>query len=502
MMYNRRDLLRWGAAATAGLAATLVPARATAASPLRPAPAPPPVDEAAWRALGRALGPGADLYRPHGNAYTRLSTPWNLRYADVLPAGVVACATSADVQAALRWATAHGMPLAARSGGHNYAGYSTTTGLLISLRRIDGVRARDRRLLVGGGATNSDVYRARASGLYFPGGRCPGVGVAGLALGGGLGFNDRRWGLTCDRMVETEVVLADGSLVRASEREHADLWWACRGGAGGNFGINTSFVFDAVPVTDQTATVFDLTIDPRHAVAVMDAVQEILQQDRAGRFDCRIGFSRSGTDPASITLLGQYLGTEATTRHLLAPLLNLAPSRRFIEQRQFWSAQDYLMMRPERTAMISHSLMPGRWLPDRTVRTIAEAVTDWQPGGSGTGGYVTLFAMGGRVGDVAPRETAFAHRDATFVIDIGAEWTPATPRETARRLRRQAGAVYRRLRTELDTSSAYVNFPDPTLSDWARAYYGDNYQRLVRIKHRYDPDGVFRYGQSIGSSNR
>ncbi|GAA3447381.1 FAD-binding oxidoreductase [Planomonospora venezuelensis] len=501
-MYRRRDLLRWGAAATAGLATTLIPGRASAAPPLRPSPVPPPVDEAAWRALGRALGPGADLYRPRANAYDRLAAPWNLRYADVLPAGIVACAGTADVQAALRWATAHDMPLAARSGGHNYAGYSTTTGLLISLRRIDGVQARGRRLLVGGGATNSDVHRARAGDLYFPGGRCPGVGVAGLTLGGGLGFNDRRWGLTCDRMVETEVVLADGSLVRAGERENADLWWACRGGAGGNFGINTSFVFDAVPVADQTATVFDLTVDPRHAVAAMDAVQEILQQDRAGRFDCRVGFSRSGTGPASITLLGQYLGAEEAARRLLAPLLALGPSRRFIEQRQFWSAQSYLMMRPERTAMTSHSLMPDRWLPARTVQAIAEAVTGWQPGGPGTGGYVTLFAMGGRVGDVGPGETAFAHRGATFVIDIGAEWAPATPQETVRRLRRQARAVYRRLRADLDTSSAYVNFPDPTLPDWARAYYGDNYRRLVRIKHRYDPEGVFRYGQSIGSPTR
>ncbi|MEU4546875.1 FAD-binding oxidoreductase [Nonomuraea dietziae] len=499
-MYHRRDLLRWGAgAATAGLAAALT-ARPAAAAPHRPALA-PPVAEAAWRALGRALSSGANLYRPHAGGYSRLADPWNLRYAGVRPAGIVACATPADVQAAVRWASAHGLPLAARSGGHNYAGYSTTPGLLISLRRMDQVRPRGRRLLVGGGATNSDVYLARSSGLYFPGGRCPGVGVAGLALGGGLGFNDRKWGLTCDRMVSTELVLADGSLVRASGREHADLLWACRGGAGGNFGINTAFVFDAVEVAGQVATVFDLTFDVRRGAALMERLQEILQHDRTGDVDCRAGFSVSGTGPAAITLLGQYLGREETARRLLAPLLALSPSRKFIEQRQFWAAQDYLMMKPERAAMASASLVPDRWLPRQTVQAIVEAVTAWQPPAGATG-YVTLFAMGGHIGGVTATETAFAHRGATFVIDIGAEWRPAASEQAVGRLRAQTRALYRRLRSELGTSAAYVNFPDPDLADWEQAYYGANYQRLVQVKRHYDPGGVFRYGQSVGASRR
>jgi FAD/FMN-containing dehydrogenase len=302
-------------------------------------------------------------------------------------------------------------------------------------------------------------------------------------------------------MVATELVLADGSLVRASEREHADLLWACRGGAGGNFGVNTAFVFDAVEVTGQVATVFDLTFDAGRGAALMERLQEILQHDHAGDVDCRVGFSVSGTGPATIALLGQYLGPEQTARRLLAPLLALSPSRSLIEQRQFWSAQDYLMMKPERSAMASASLVPDRWLPRQAVQAVVEAVTTWRPPAGATG-YLTLFAMGGHIGGVTATETAFAHRRATFVIDIGAEWRPATPDQAVGRLRAQTRALYRRLRAELGTSAAYVNFPDPDLTDWADAYYGANYRRLAQVKRHYDPGGVFRYGQSIGASRR
>ncbi|MFI1028702.1 FAD-binding oxidoreductase [Streptomyces sp. NPDC020951] len=503
MSVSRRAVLRRGAQATAiGLTTATAWAGGPAAvvADVTGSPGGHAPDFAAWRALRRSLSPGATLFRPTSEDYRLLALPDNLRYAGVLPAGIVACATDGDVQACVRWSAAHGLPFAPRSGGHNYAGYSTTRGLLISLRRMNGVAVDETRLLLGGGATNSDVYAARAANLYFPGGRCPGVGVAGLTLGGGLGFNDRKWGLTCDRLAETRVVLADGSLVRASDTENPDLFWACRGGAGGNFGINTGFVFDATSVADQVATVFELSFDPRTAVRLMDLLQEILRSDRGNDFDIRIGFKNPGDGtPAVIAALGQRLGTEDELNALLAPVLELGPTRRFIEQRHFWDAQDRLMEQPgPGSATASKSLAPNRWLSPGTVESIVEWVRAWRPGTPGNAGYVTLFAMGGSSGEPTATDTAYPHRDATFVIDIGTHWDPAAPPEVVQDLLAQTRAMHRTLRHDLRTSAAYVNFPDPDLRQWQTAYYGPNYDRLLEVKHRYDPTGLFRYDQAIG----
>lgn len=457
----------------------------------------------AWGDLERVLSAGAGLYRPGDASYERLVLPDNRRYAAVRPAGVVACATEGDVRAALGWTADHGMPFAVRSGGHNYAGYSTTTGLLISVRRLKSVVPSGNRLVLGGGATNSDVYDARAADLYFPGGRCPGVGVAGLTLGGGLGFNDRKWGMTCDRLAETRLVLADGSLVRASAEENADLFWACRGGGGGNFGINTSFTFDAVDVSRQRATAFDLTFPARRGVEVMAAVQEVLAADARNDFDVRIGFKNGGDGHhAVLWLLGQRLGDEDALRRTLAPVLSLKADKVFVQERHFWDTQDYLMERPGApAASASKSLVPECWIDQRTTEDIIDWVEDWQPGRAGNAGYVTLFAMGGASTAPSSSETAYPHREATYVIDIGSHWHPDTPRDVIDHLLAQQRTMHHTLRRALDTRAAYVNFPDPDLPGWQHAYYRGNYERLVTVKQRYDPTTLFRYGQSITGSS-
>lgn len=457
------------------------------------------VEPAAWRELRRNLSAGAGLYRPGAAEYAARATPDNRRYASVRPAGILACATESDVAAAIRWCAKHGVPFAPRSGGHNYAGYSTTPGLVISLRALKSVVPHGQRLRLGGGATNSDVYAARAANLYFPGGRCPGVGVAGLTLGGGLGFNDRKWGLTCDRLSETRVVLADGTLVRAAHNENADLFWACRGGAGGNFGINTGFVFEAVSVARLRATVFDLTFDLDAGVEVMEELRHILDADRGNDFDVRIGFKHAGDGTTSLWLLGQRLGGEDALRRLFTPLRRLRPNRTFIEERGFWSAQDYLMEPVGAAeAYASKSLVPDRWPTPDTVAAVADWTRGWQPGPGRASGYVTLFAMGGDSAAPRPDETAYPHRGATFVIDIGTHWKPGAPPAEVRALLQQTRAAHHMLGRRLDTRAAYVNFPDPDLQDWQHAYYGSNYRRLVAVKRRYDPAGLFRYQQAVG----
>jgi FAD/FMN-containing dehydrogenase len=157
-----------------------------------------------------------------------------LRFAARLPAGIARCASPEDVRTCLHWARSNDVPLAIRSGGHSYAGFSTTSGLMIDVSLMNEVGGLDAsgRVRLSGGARNANVYAAlRPLGRAITHGRCKGVGVAGLVLGGGIGFSQRLRGLACDQLMETEIVIASGELLRCNAVENADLFWACRGAA-------------------------------------------------------------------------------------------------------------------------------------------------------------------------------------------------------------------------------------------------------------------------------
>src|SRR5947209_9600052 len=244
---DRREFL-WRAGGTA-VAGGLVPAGLEL---VRPTDAAGRVDRR-LRSLARELrGP---LYRPGSHGYA-LGRVFNRRYAGVAPLAVAEPEGVGDVQKCVRWAQRHGVRLVARAGGHSYAGYSTGRGALqLDLRRMSGVRVErgSSAVRIGAGAKLVHAQAALAAhGAAIPTGTCPTVGLTGLALGGGNGLASRQLGLTCDNLLELGVVLADGRFVKASERENADLLWACRGGGGGNFGVVTSLRLHAHRVRNAT----------------------------------------------------------------------------------------------------------------------------------------------------------------------------------------------------------------------------------------------------------
>lgn len=195
-----------------------------------------------WQELRRRLK--GSLVLPGNAGYAQLRLPFNRRYASVQPSAIAVCAGSADVREALLWAGEHGVPIAARAGGHSYGGYSVTPGLIIDVSRLNRVDVdeTDATVRVGPGARNTNVYNGlQPHSVAISAGRCPTVGISGLTLGGGFGFSSRRLGLTSDSLLETEIVTASGEVLTCSADSHPDLFWACRGGGGGNFGINTSF---------------------------------------------------------------------------------------------------------------------------------------------------------------------------------------------------------------------------------------------------------------------
>ena len=455
-----------------------------------------------WAALARRLN--GRLLRPGDQGYVTAGLPYNRRYAAVRPAAVALCADVADVRTALTWASHYGLPFSARSGGHSYGGYSASRGLVISMARMNSVQVdRDSlTITLGPGALNRDLYAGLAgTGVAAPSGRCPTVAISGLLLGGGFGFSSRHLGLTCDQLLETEVVTASGAVLQVGPQSHADLFWACQGGGGGNFGINTRFVLRATPVAG--VSVYKLEWDWQHAAAVLGAVLNLMPT-APHSMSCRVGLDVTGGGPVaggsprrSVSALGLYFGSAAELTELLRPVLTAArPSEQLIENRTFVQAAALLAREVPKGSFTSKSRYLDRPLPAAGIDTAVEWVERWPGSSNASGAGATLFAWGGKIGERAPTATAFVHRGAAFLMDNEATWLNRdSPRVISANLDWAAG-MYAAL-ARYGNGQAYQNFIDPALKDWPRAYYASNLPRLSRVKARYDPDDVFRFPQSI-----
>ncbi len=450
---------------------------------------------AAWDLL-RDLVDGK-LRRPDDPGYAEAAAPVNQRYAATRPAAVLSAAHSGDVARAIEWARAASVPVTVRGGGHSYAGHSTGAGLVLDLGGLSGVRYDPGTGLVrvGGGTRMSALYAALAPhGVTFPLGNHDSVGVGGLTLGGGVTTISRAHGLTCDALVRTDVVLADGTRVTASAAENPDLFWACRGGGGGNFGVNTSFTFQtrAAPAGSTCLVLWSWP----HAVEVLSAMQQVLL-GAPDAFSARVGIARSPGRDAVVSVVGHHLGPAEELRELLAPALSVArPHRVDVEDRDFWAAARYLHHDSAGGAFAVRT----RCVPDRVgdagLAALVRAVDRWPGSSNPDGAGAALFAWGGAISRVPVAGTAFPHRDARFLLSMDTSWSRADPPEVVRANLRWLRSVHAEA-GGFAPDSAYVNFADPDLPQWARAYYGPNAERLAEVKRRYDPDRFFDFPQAV-----
>jgi FAD/FMN-containing dehydrogenase len=455
------------------------------------------VSSKALRELARAArGP---LFVRGKAGFAAVAHGYNERYDAKLPRAVLVAHAVADVQAAVRWAAAHKVPIAARSGGHSYAGYSTVKdGLVVDLRHLRGIALEhaNTRVVLGPGAQLGDVYaRLAAHGVTIPAGTCPSVAVGGLAQGGGFGLASRDLGVTADRVMAVQIVTADGRVRHAGKRKHADLYWACRGGGGGNFGIVTAFTLRTAHA--PRAAWFSVSWPWAQASAALAAWQQVM----GGAPDALTSvLSLSGA--RHVSAVGQFRGSVARLRGLLGPLSAVAGAQLST------GSDDYgaLQRRWAGCATISHAAChtvgtrPGGTLPrarfaagsdyvGRVIpaagRAAAIAAVQRRP----TGTSMLFDAYGGAINRVAPDATAFVHRDALCSIQYlaygdtasGAAWVKSA---------RAAMAPY-------VNGEAYQNYIDPALGRWRHAYYGTNLARLKAVKAAVDPDRVFDFKQAI-----
>lgn len=449
-----------------------------------------------WAELAKSLS--GRLLRPGDQDFAALALPNNLRYANILPAGIALCANAADVSTSILWARAHGIPLIARSGGHSYAGYSMTRGLMIDVRNMDSFHFDPATGIAtfGGGARNKDIFaQGRKHGIAVTHGRCENVGVAGLTLGGGVGFNMRSNGLTCDQLTATEIVTADGKIQKlgpsAGDR---GLFWACRGAGGGNFGINTSFSFQTFAVGSLIA--FDLrwTTNTERVFSALAAALEAAPTSLGCKISATL-VEPGGPDAITVQLLGQFTGTKAELNDILHPVYLISrPASGFVKEDGYWDAQALLSELGAPAYFKERSRFFDQPIADSDAATIFGWLRRW-PGTVKTAAF-KMFQTGGRVNAVAPGATAFVHRNSRWLSSVALEWERDTADSHVKRSLEWQNGFYEAV-VPLAKGGAYQNFIDPSLKDWQTAYYGANLAQLESIKNRVDPTGVFTYPEAI-----
>jgi FAD/FMN-containing dehydrogenase len=454
-----------------------------------------------WGALEQAVD--GVVHRPGTPGYEEAGRPALAQFATVRPAAVVACRSEGDVSEALRFAASAGLPVAPRSGGHCFAGRSSTDGIVIDVGPLDGVVLDGGRARIGAGARLGRVYDLlTAEGVAIPAGCGPDVGIAGLTLGGGLGILGRRHGLTCDRLVAARVVLADGPVVDVDEDHEAELLWALRGAGGGQFGVVTEFVFDPVPA--PAATVFALDWPLTDAAAVARAWQ-VWAPAEPGEVAASLLVVPGGV-PA-VRVFGAVLAGESEARERLGRLVDAAgpaPGASALRSAGLRAAKDLLdgLDAPGRGFGERPPAGPPVWLRSaseffaRPLPADALAALLEHLGTAPAAAKLDFMPWGGAYSGPAPSATAFPHRDAAFLLkhevalDLDA---PVAERARAADWLARSAALVR----PWGPGGAYVNFPDPRLASPLRAYHGSNLPRLRAVKARYDPHGAFAFPQSL-----
>jgi FAD/FMN-containing dehydrogenase len=448
---------------------------------------------------GRLRG---ELLRPGDPAYDDARKIWN-GMIDRRPALIARCLGTSDIVEAVNFAREHDLLISVRGAGHNIAGSAVCEGgLMIDLMSMQGIRVEPetRRVWVQPGTTWADVDReTQLHGLVIPGGIISTTGVSGFTLGGGFGWLTRKWGYTSDLLRSVEIVTPDGQIRRASESEHADLFWAL-GGGGGNFGIVTGYDFEAMPL--GPTVVAGIVFHPfERAAALMrhfrqvtsDAPNELsclfvvrtappapfLPADHHGKLICGIAMNYAGPVEDAAPWVERIRSfSEEPLADLIRPQPFMA-HQKFLDAGQPWGRQYY--WKSDFFDQIQDDL-------------IEKGVANWSKITSPFSSTLMMH-LGGAAKQIPVSATAVGHRNAEYVLAIQSAWED--PVQSSHHIG-WARDFFDDIRP-LSSGNGYINFQTEDEGDdrVRQAYPPQVYERLAQIKRRYDPENMLRLNKNI-----
>jgi hypothetical protein len=451
---------------------------------------------------GLTAGFAGQVLRSGDDGYNATRAVYNAMF-DRKPAVIARCANTEDVAKAVNFGREHGLLMAVKCGGHSIAGFSSVDdGLLIDLSLMRGVEVDPEKRVarVQGGALHVDVDGAtQVHGLATPLGQISTTGVGGLTLNGGFGYLSRLHGLSCDNLIGSEVVLADGSVVRASDDENADLMWGLRGG-GGNFGIVTRFEFRLHEVSQVVGWM--RLYEPEHLPDILRLYAE------AGPGSPEEVLSYVGTTfmppmdmfptevhnkSLAMVFAASMQPDEGTARETMAPLFLDAP-----HPFELFMPMPYQMAQMTQDAAMPPGLQ-NYWKSSHMNDLSADAIdtfVEWSFQPDSPTCYGSFGALGGAIGRVGESETAYPGRHARFDMSIDNIWENRADNE---RQIAHTRSFFDAMRPYL-CDEQYLNFNAAESPDEVRTAFGGNYERLVKLKDHYDPGNLFRLNQNIKPS--
>ena len=426
---------------------------------------------------------------PGDTGYDSARRIWNASI-DKHPGLIARCSEAADVVRAVKFSRANNLLVAVKSGGHNVAGRALCDdGIVIDLSATNrvSVDAELRAVRVQAGALLGDVDReTNPHGLVVPTGVVSKTGIAGLTLGGGTGWLARKYGLTCDNVVSCEVVTAEGDLVTANNEINADLFWGLRGG-GGNFGIVTSFLYRAHPVSTVLGGVIAYTRD--QAAALLRYYRDFMPA-APDELPAYAGLISMPDGTPAVGVMACYCDDLTEGERVLKPLRAFgSPVFDAIQPTSFPTMQKLVdEMSPDST----HNYWRSTFIRDFSDEVIDLIIEHGNRMESRLSRIVIQF-FGGAAGRVAPADTAFAQRQAEYNVGIETQWTDAAESEKHIGWTRTLSDALR----PYSSNGYLLNFIGDEEPDTIRAAFGSNYARLVELKTKYDPTNFFSLNQNV-----
>jgi FAD/FMN-containing dehydrogenase len=448
-------------------------------------------------ALRAALDPKKDMVLiPVSKTSRQFDISFSKR-TQLTPRVRVVAASAAAVSTTILWAINNGLGFAIRSGGHSYEGFSQSPDLVIDVRGMKAIMlsADKKSVSIGSGSSLGSVYDALASSyLAIPAGSCFPVGVAGHSLGGGFGLLGRPFGLACDGILSMEVVDASGNILTASEQKNPDLFWALRGGGGGSFGVVTNFNFRTNAVNMVAKFAITWTRPVTQAVRIVQAWQQWLE-NLPSSITGTLHLTKAKGGLIQMHMAGLSVQSESRLKVELKRLQSVAGAASLLSTKTMTFHQAATIFNggepnPDSVLMKAKSDYVTEPMTEQGILTLLNGLVK-APGEIA----VLCDTYGGAINKIAADATAFVHRANTkYVMQYYMQWdSPGASDANIAMMR----TLYASMRPFV-SGGCYVNYCDLDLGDgYAKAYWGDNLPRLMKVKAAVDPKNIFKHAQSV-----